>query len=420
MEDLPPGKSRDYTLKAVFNNKILEVTEDTPVQTEIKASYYLNDQLREFTQNHAINIYEKHRMMWITPERFGAFITPKDPVILEFVRSVVTQYGPIDNNMLRAATVFNAIGELGLTYLPDPNNPYQITSEKIDFVDYLQYPRETLKRKSGDCDDLVALYAGALESMGISTHAVEIPGHMLMMFSTGVEAEKSSDTMNNLFVVHKGQLWVPIEATLVGSSFMKAWENGSAAYYQWQDSGLRTLDIHRAWRRFKPASLPASNWRPVLVRRSAIEDRFPGDFGTIKRIELKLRSRKYYKILDQSPNDTHALMQIGIIFGKANVADEALKAFEKILEKNAGNASALNNKANVLFMNRRYEEAGNHYEKAATLDSKDPMIWVNLARSYLRLKQVEKAKNAFRKAYELDPGVSMKYRTMSLELLTAF
>ena len=420
MEDLAPGESRDYTLKAVFNNKILEVTEDTPVQTEIKASYYLNDQPREFTRNYAINIYEKHRMMWSTRERFAAFITPKDPVLLEFVRTIVTQYGQINSNMLRAATVFNAIGELGLTYIQDPNNPYQITSGKTDFVDYLQYPRETLKRKSGDCDDLVALYAGALESMGISTHAVEIPGHMLMMFSTGVEAEQSSDTLNNLFVVYKGQLWAPIETTLVGSSFMKAWEKGSTSYYQWRDSGLTTIDIREAWRRFKPASLPASNWRPSLVRRTAIEERFPGDFGTLKRIELKLRSRKYYKILSEAPNDTHALMQIGIIFGKADVADEAFRAFEKILEKNAENASALNNKANVLLMNRRYEDASNYYEKAAALDSKDPLIWVNLARSYLRLKRVEKAKNAFRKAFELDSGVSMKYRMMSLELLTAF
>lgn len=39
IDQLAPGESAELTLKAVFNNNILNVTEDTPIQTELTASY---------------------------------------------------------------------------------------------------------------------------------------------------------------------------------------------------------------------------------------------------------------------------------------------------------------------------------------------------------------------------------------------
>jgi tetratricopeptide (TPR) repeat protein len=110
-------------------------------------------------------------------------------------------------------------------------------------------------------------------------------------------------------------------------------------------------------------------------------------------------------------------MQIGIIYGQAGLADEALKAFEKILQKEKTNAAALNNKANVLFLSRRYKDAIQFYQKAATVEPKDALIWVNLARCHLKMNEVKKAQQAFRKAYDLNPKISSEYRMMSLELL---
>jgi DNA-binding beta-propeller fold protein YncE len=166
VENLSPGESREVDLRAVFNNRILEVTEDTPVQTEVRVSYYKEQELLTFAENHTIFVYEKHRMTWDEPGRIGTFITSKEAVLLEFARSVVTQYRQADAPLVLAGMVFDAMGVLGIAYLPDPNNPYQETSGKTDFIDYSQYPRETLKRKSGDCDDLVSLYSAALESLG--------------------------------------------------------------------------------------------------------------------------------------------------------------------------------------------------------------------------------------------------------------
>jgi DNA-binding beta-propeller fold protein YncE len=410
------GQSVELVLTPVFNNKILTVTEDTSVQTELQASYYENNERREFSKNVAVNVYEKHRMMWDERHRFATFITPKDAVLLEFVRAAVTQVEDAVEPLQRGAVVFTACSRLGITYLPDPTNPYQVTSGSTDFIDYIQYPRETLQRKSGDCDDLVALYATALESVGIQTMVVEVPGHMLMMFDAGVAGEEGSDTMDELFIVHDGRMWVAVETTLVGADFMKAWQQGSQTYYQAvKDGTLSLIDLRQAWQMFKPASLPSSSWRPAAIDLS--DDHLEAELKKLKKIALALRCQHYFARLEKDPDDVMAQIQIGILYGKAGELEAAKKAFGKVLSVNTKNSDVLNNFGNIYFLEKDYQAAANMYQQAADLAAEDALIHVNLARSYLLSGQREKAVAVFARAKELDPEVSRKYRSLSLDLV---
>ncbi len=416
LDELAPGESAELVLTPVFNNKILTVTEDTSVQTELEAFYFENNKRHEFSKNLAINVYEKHRMMWDERQRFATFITPKDAVLLEFVRAAVTPLPDAVEPLQRGAVVFTACSRLGLTYLPDPTNPYQETSGNTDFVDYIQYPRETLQRKSGDCDDLVALYATALESIGIQTMAVEVPGHMLMMFDAGVAADEDSETMDELFVIHDGRMWVPVETTLVGADFMKAWQQGSQTYYQAvKDNTLSLINLRQAWQKFKPASLPASSWRPKNV--DLTDKKFVDELAKLKKIALTLRSQQYFVRLKKDPADVQAQVQIGILYGKAGELDAAKKAFGKVLTTDTKNSDALNNFGNIYFLEKDYQAAAKMYQQAAELSPDDALVHVNLARSYLLSGERDKAIEIFNKAKELDPGVSRKYRSLSLELV---
>ncbi|HLZ19650.1 MAG TPA: hypothetical protein VKO67_08550, partial [Smithellaceae bacterium] len=92
IRNLQSKESREIAFKAVFNNRVLDVTEDTPVQTELTAAYYENQKTRSFSKSKTVNLYEKHRMLWNNKDRIATFITPKDPVVMEFTRAVVTQY----------------------------------------------------------------------------------------------------------------------------------------------------------------------------------------------------------------------------------------------------------------------------------------------------------------------------------------
>ena len=71
----------------------------------------------------------------------------------------------------------------------------------------------------------------------------------------------------------KTYAWVPVETTIVGSSFVKAWELGAANYYKWKDKGLTLLNVHESWNVYKPASLPESSQASLPSRTRASASR---------------------------------------------------------------------------------------------------------------------------------------------------
>ncbi len=419
IDKLMPGASEELALKAVFNNSILTLTEDSAVQALIEASYFDNGKRMTYSKTPTVNVYDKHRLSWNERERFAVFVTPKDPPVVNLVRAVVGEFKETKDETQLAAAFFDALGLYGLTYIQDPTNPYQVSSAKGDAADYLQFPRETLERKSGDCDDLVAFYSSGLESMGINTRVLEVPGHMLMMFSTGIAAEDDGYTMDNMYVIYEGVLWVPVETTLVGNSFIKAWENGSATYYKYKDNGLTILDVHGAWDTYKPASLPDSGWKPSGLTRAEIEKKFQNDHLSVLKISSQTKTRRYLAAIQKDPSDMDAHLQMGIILAKLGDRKEAMKYFDKVISIEPKNAAALNNRGNLLMIDDKYQDATKAYQAAAKASPDDAQVWINLARAYKRVGDTKNAKTAFIKAQKLDPKVKEQYRALALELLNA-
>lgn len=419
LDKLLPGQSEEVALKAVFNNSILTLTEDSSVQALIEASYFENGKRITFNKNPTVNVYDKHRLTWDERGRFATFVTPKDTPLINLGRSVATQFKETKDEAQLAAALFDMLGVYGMTYIQDPSNPYQVSSGKVNTVDYIQFPRETLERKSGDCDDLVAFYSSALESMGINTRVVEVPGHMFMMFSTNIAADDDGYTMDNMYVIHEDQLWIPVETTLVGNAFIKAWEKGVAAYYKWKDKGLTILDVHAEWETYKPASLPAATTKQSEISRAEIEKKFPSDHMSVLKISSQTKTRRYLNTIKKNPSDVDAHLQMGIILAKAGDRKEAMKYFDKVLSLEPKNAAAMNNRGNIFMIEDKHVDAQKAYLAATQITPKDAHVWVNLARAYKATNDVKKAKAAFVKAQGLDPSVKEAHRALALELLNA-
>jgi hypothetical protein len=320
--------------------------------------------------------------------------------------------------LVYAGALFEFLGHMGMTYMQHPSNPYQITAGKTDYVDYVQYPRETLKRNSGVCTDLVVLYVAALESIGIRTMVLGIPGHLFMMFALGPVSELGSDTMNGMLVVHDGYVWAPVELTSVKQPFMKAWEVGSKTYNEARNNGsIEMTDPRRAWARFKPATLPPDEWRVPVAGRGEVDRRFGHELAKINKLTLKFASSNYFRAARKNPTDANAYLQLGIIYGEEGEYEEALSFFEKAEGLSSNNAAIKNNIANLYYLRGSYKEALKYYQLATELDPGDPYILVNMSLCYLRMGMKEKGKSAFKRAYDKDPAVAQKYRAISLDLL---
>ena len=209
---------------------------------------------------------------------------------------------------------------------------------------------------------------------------------------------------------------MPVETTLVGSSFTKAWGRGSKTYYDWQDKDLHLLDIHSAWQTFKPASLPPSKWRPEKASLNPQDNPFAKETKQLKAVWLKLQSQKYLAQLAGNPDNIEALLQVGIIYGKNLEFKKAQTFFDKVLKIDPQNVIAMNNLGNIHFLQEDYIKAAELYAAAAKHDAADPFILINLTRTYLQQNLAEKAAATFKKARHIQPDIAKHFPTLALKL----
>ena len=144
------------------------------------------------------------------------------------------------------------------------------------------------------------------------------------------------------------------------------------------------------------------------------------------------------RILNRDDADPNALVALGVIYGKANLANEALQAFERAAHRdpklfqahfNQGLALLKANRApeslvplsravellpqsldaNVTYglasvMNQKYAEAAGALERAWQMDSTNPKVGALLATSYLRTGAASKAVPILRNLRARAPG----------------
>ncbi|GAB4147688.1 MAG: hypothetical protein Fur0015_13500 [Ignavibacteriales bacterium] len=155
---------------------------------------------------------------------------------LNFATQTLKKNAKPDSN--RVLKTFNAIKTLhaefikNMTYFSDPRTSFE----------YVQFPKETLERKGGDCDDLSVAFASLLESVGIETAFVDYSSadgvsHVNLLINTKLNSEFSElITLNDKkFYVRTNQngedeIWIPLESTNF-ESFEKAWEIAADKFY---------------------------------------------------------------------------------------------------------------------------------------------------------------------------------------------
>jgi tetratricopeptide (TPR) repeat protein len=359
-------------------------------------------------------------MVWDRKEKLGAFVTPKDPPVADFTRSAVRAYvdayPSLPAPLVYARVVYDALGVLGLKYIVDPTSSFQQVSGESAAVDYLQYPRDTLARKSGDCDDLSILFAASMENLAIGTAFVEVPGHVFIMFNTGVSAldKATLGFPEELLVVHEGSVWIPVEMTMVGSSFTRAWQKGAEEFRDWTARGkVNIVDTRKSWELFKPVTLPRSDAAPVAVARDDIEKAYKDELETLARQRLTSLSAVYLAALGKDPDDVPALGELGILYGENGLYAEALEQFKKILAQDKSNAPALNNSGNIHLAQDRLSEAKAAYEASLAAEPGDPGVMANLARVIEKTGNKEEAKKLFQEAAAIDPRVIRQYEDLA-------
>jgi tetratricopeptide (TPR) repeat protein len=276
----------------------------------------------------------------------------------------------------------------------------------------VQFPRETLKLKSGDCDDLSVLLAAGFENLGIEAALVEVPGHLFLMFRTGLkEADRGLISLQDeLFVVRDGEVWIPVEATLIATSFTEAWAEGARKYHEAaKGNQVKVVSLRKAWEKYAPATLaPLAQGIdvPVGERVTRLIER---EQSLLLARRLEREVMPYRRALAANPKDADARLQIGTIYARNGVNDVAQREFEAILSQEPRHVSALNNRGNLYFATGDFERALDAYRTAEEVDPADAGIRVNAALAYYRLGKLAEARTKFKEATQLNAGLVKQY-----------
>jgi len=412
---LSPGERCTVEIMSLLNEKVLEVTEATKVAADITLEYRIGGDPYRNTRTVTIRILDRNAMTWDDDRKAAAFVTAKDPAVLTFSKGVVGQIrdkGPaaINPNLLAALGLFSALDLYGVSYVVDPKTPFVEFSKNSTSVDYLQFPRQTLEYRAGDCDDLSILYSALLESVGIETAFITVPGHIYLAFSTGLRPEEAQRALSSMteLIIMGDMTWVPVEVTERHGGFMKAWAEGAR---EWRISDSRGSagfhPVHAAWQEYEPVGLPGSS-TIVLPERNAIVDAYLREVDRFVDHEIAPQVARLEKEIQKSGGTPASHNKLGVMYAQYGKLDQAEAEFRKAAAEK-GYVPGRLNLGHLYFIRKEWWRALEQYEQAVRLAPKNPMVLLSLSRVYYKTEQYNKAQDKYRELAEVNSKLAERF-----------
>jgi tetratricopeptide (TPR) repeat protein len=384
---LRPKATQEIPLKVVFSDQIMRQADDRPSQVQIAATYQSQRLPRTEKKVGQCVVYRAGAIDWGQGvEQAAAFVTAQDPVVDAVAREAArlsSLSGDLfgNRNLRFTAALFDALSALGVAYVPDPNNPYSAMSEMPKAVDTVHYPRETLEKRTGDCDDTTVLMAALLANIGVPTKFIDVPGHIFLLVDTGLH-ERNRLALGldpSLSVIVGDGVWIPLETTALDKSFSEAWKIGAEEYRNWEARGkIELVDVAEAQVRYAPSELPGAPALTVSLDTVAVRTRLAGDARNVNAWKNDYMTARYGGMSGEITASAQALNEVGHVYFLAGQMDEAREKLEEVLRRDARSALAHNNLGNIYASSGDIDKALAHYQSALEVEPNDAGIWLNI------------------------------------------
>ena len=286
--------------------------------------------------------------------------------------------------------VWNGIRAHGIAYVSDPWK-----QAEGDILDLIQYPRETLASKTGDCDDSSVLLAACLENIGVRTKFLATNDHIFIMFDTDLVAKNGYMISQNEkdYVVHEGTVWIPLETTMITKPFMEAWKTGAEEYFANASGGegkLEIIDTRKAQAAFPPANLPSN--KPVStppadrIATLAVQDLADYEYAQSQFIGAQSANLAS----DTSPEGKN---RAAIFRAKAGEYDAAVAMLQGV-----NTAGAFNTLGNIYILKNELPGAQEQFQKSLALSDVDGGVYLNFGLARYLSGSTEDAVESFQVA----------------------
>lgn len=416
-ETILPDRHIASFLLALFSPDILELRDRLRVSGDIEMRYKLGDEARRANVYATLVVENRNALTWDDDRGVAGFVTPRDPEILRIARNIVNaasavDTGEVDESFARAVAVYEAVRAYGITYVVDPETPFEQVSRQAGMIDFIQFPKETLQYRSGDCDDLSVLHAALLESVGIESAFITIPGHIYLAFAMDRPSSTVLEMFTNrdAFILHESKLWVPLELTNREENFFDAWSTGSRNWRKfWEEGSAELIPTRTAWQAFPPVSAPVRD-RPLgFPGDEQVQAVFEKQFSLIVAKELRRHEERLKARLDGTARAAEAEKarfdnSLGVVYARFGKYKKAEEAFNRAITA-ADMPEARLNLAHLKLLTRQYGDAIGIYEKMLKEAPESTKLLKGLVAAY-RLAGRDKQAAAYSKrlsALDTDP-----------------
>lgn len=409
---LPAGAAKELPVYALFNDAIFKVTEGTRAAGEFTVEYYYLGKMMTKTIPATIAVRNRNAMTWDDDRKAAAFVTAKDPLVLGFAKGIAsmvrgdTAAPAVSAEFRTALAVYQALNAYGVGYAVDPKTPFTSLSASESEVDFLQFPSQTLAYRAGDCDDLSALYAALLESVGIETALVTTPGHIFVAFNAGLSPENAARAFSDSadLIIRDGKAWIPVEVTLVKDGFLRSWSVGAL---EWRDGVARDqagfYPVREAWKTYEPVGFAEGGAVVSLPAQDRLLSAYRTELEKFSRAQIMSRVAALQAQIRSGKDADRAANRLGILYAQFGLLIEARAQFQFAIR--ASNLrEALVNMGNVEFLDGKMAAAKDYYERALKAAPSDVAALVGLARAQQALGEVAGFRDSLAKLQDSSPA----------------
>lgn len=416
--EIGAGESVSVDIYAAFNQEVFSTEGITPLVGELQVDYLSRGNAGNQVLTVSYDLYDKESLTWDDDRKMAAYITPSDSALRNYASFVRQTSKDVENPGLNSSLqtglqIYYGLTEIGCIYQKDPTSPFDAAQENPLVIDAVSLPRSTLKRGTGDCDDLTALYCSLLESVGIETAFITTPGHIYAAFNTGEQARNYQmihpDKSRTLTI--EGEIWVPVEITMIGTTgFADAWKVGADEFMKYEASPEK-----RGLYRTREAQ---DIYRPVGLKETDLGLQY-GEKAVIARVVSSETSSLVGDIIDSYDRDARrkdsksAYNKLGTICARFGLYNRAEQAFNYALALDRNYLPSKMNLANVFFLKGQYQNALRLYHNVEqdylsrnrTSSASYERVLLNLAKSYYELENFDKSSEYARQIRESNPDM---------------
>ena len=413
MAKLKQGESFSVDLRAFFNEQMLELNEKNDTMSTITVEYKYLGKKQTATFPMVVPVYGRNNMSWEDDRCASAFVSSKDPAAMWFAKYVVSTIrenirSGLTTNIQYAMGIFDALDQFGINYVKDPTSAFEDNVGTAS-IDFLQFPYQTLMYRGGDCDDLSILVCSLLESVGIKTAFITIPGHIFMAFDSGFTVEEAQEYFLTLdeFIVDGDKVWVPLEITLTDEGFNKAWHKGAWEWNTAARSGNAMLyKMEDSWKIYKPVNVPGAVARFTLPDETYVARLFSHSVDEFIVGQIMPQIAMYENRIAMNPSAQN-YNDFGVLYARYGLFEQAEKQFR--LARNLEYMPSVLNTANLYYSIKDYDRATNWYNEVLAADPNNTLAMIGLARCAYELGNYKDCDRWYGTVFNTDIELARKY-----------